>query len=147
MLQDAKHNLLLVIQDAVELAQAAYADEAPEGCGRIVRKELKGQQKLRQRLLDAGYESVLTEGQVPIAVTLDGHLKGRYDLLIDGNVVLELKNASKLNDQHVTQISEYMTALGVQHGVLINFPKDARTAIDAKEVIFKNRSKAPSVTV
>ena len=85
VLQDPR----LIIQKVVDLAQVAYADFEPRGCNRVIRKELVGQSKLKDLLGEVyGSDSVLTEGQVPINIDLNG----RYDLFVDDVVVVELKN-------------------------------------------------------
>jgi len=128
-------NPRLIIQKVVDLAQVAYADFEPTGCNRVIRKELVGQSKLKD-LLDKVYgsDSVLTEGQVPINVNLNG----RYDLFVNNVVVVELKNVTRLQKNHGTQIREYMSKLRCHHGVLINFPKDGATSISATRFIYED---------
>lgn len=144
VLQEAASNPEDIMQEVVDLAQAVYAGPAPDGCGRVIRRELKGQRKLLGALKDAGYGSVLTEKEVPIDVTTD--IKGRYDLFIDGIVVVELKNVGKLNDnKHRTQIRDYMGQLGCMHGVLVNFPNDGSTAVEAKQFTYTAGCAEPTV--
>jgi hypothetical protein len=133
-------NPRLIIQKVVDLAQVAYADFEPTGCNRVIRKELVGQSKLKD-LLDKVYgsDSVLTEGQVPINVNLNG----RYDLFVNNVVVVELKNVTRLQKNHGTQIREYMSKLRCHHGVLINFPKDGATSISATRFIYEDFGVEP----
>ena len=135
-LQGRSQHPLRIIQQAVNLAQQAYAAPQPVGCARTVRKELKGQEKLRVLLGQRfGLQNVLTEGQVIVGANLNG----RYDLVVHKSVVIELKNlTSALNKGHVTQIKEYMMALKCKHGVLINFPKNERSNVDAERVILED---------
>jgi GxxExxY protein len=53
----------------------------------------------------------------------DGTLIGDYyaDLFVDGRLVIELKAAKTLADEHVAQILGYLRASRVEHGLLINF--------------------------
>ena len=51
--------------------------------------------------------------------TLLGHLKA--DLLIENNLICEIKGVSKLVDEHVAQLLGYLRASRIQHGLLINF--------------------------
>ena len=53
----------------------------------------------------------------------DGTLIGDYsaDLLVDNRLIIELKAAKALADEHVAQILGYLRASRVEHGLLINF--------------------------
>jgi len=59
-----------------------------------------------------------------IPVYYDGQNVGhvRADLIIDRTTVIELKSVSKLNETHRIQVKNYMKLLGIDHGILINFP-------------------------
>jgi GxxExxY protein len=46
----------------------------------------------------------------------------RADLIIDREVVVELKSVSKLNETYRIQTRNYLTLLGLTRGYLINFP-------------------------
>jgi len=53
----------------------------------------------------------------------DGTMIGQYyaDLLIDNRLIVELKAAKSLADEHVAQVLGYLRATGIEHGLLINF--------------------------
>ena len=53
----------------------------------------------------------------------DGTIIGEYfaDLLIDGRLIVELKTAKALADEHVAQLLGYLKSTRVEHGLLINF--------------------------
>ncbi|MEN0109831.1 MAG: GxxExxY protein [Planctomycetota bacterium] len=61
--------------------------------------------------------------QVRLVVRYDGIVVGEYtlDLLIDDDVVLELKHAKSLSDAHPAQTLKYLRASGKQLALLINF--------------------------
>jgi GxxExxY protein len=61
--------------------------------------------------------------QEPINVTYDGQLIGEYyaDLWINERVVVELKAVQALVKEHEVQLVNYLTAAGVNDGLLINF--------------------------
>jgi GxxExxY protein len=63
-----------------------------------------------------------TERIVP--VFYDGQNVGhvRADIIIDRKVVIELKSVSKINESYRIQTRNYMDLLGLDHGILINFP-------------------------
>ena len=43
------------------------------------------------------------------------------DLLIDGELIVELKACKALTDEHVAQLLGYLRGCRVEHGLLINF--------------------------
>ncbi len=61
--------------------------------------------------------------QEPISVTYEGQVVGEYyaDLWVDDRVVIELKAAQTLLKQHEVQLVNYLTASGVDCGLLLNF--------------------------
>jgi GxxExxY protein len=53
----------------------------------------------------------------------DGTLIGEYyaDVLVDNCLVIELKAAKALADEHVAQMLGYLRASRIEHGLLMNF--------------------------
>jgi GxxExxY protein len=53
----------------------------------------------------------------------DGSLIGEYfaDLFVENCLIIELKTAKKLADEHVAQILGYLKSVRIDHGLLINF--------------------------
>jgi GxxExxY protein len=53
----------------------------------------------------------------------DGTLIGDYnaELFVDGRLIMELKAAKALADEHVAQVLGYLRASRIEHGLLINF--------------------------
>jgi GxxExxY protein len=53
----------------------------------------------------------------------DGTLIGEYfaDLLVDNRLIVELKAAKALADEHVAQVLGYLRASRIEHGLLMNF--------------------------
>lgn len=53
----------------------------------------------------------------------DGTIVGDYfaDLLVDNCLILELKAARELADEHVAQMLGYLRAARIEHGALLNF--------------------------
>jgi GxxExxY protein len=84
-------------------------------------------------LLESIYEEALCvefdmreieyERQVPIDVVYKGHrIKGeRIDLLVQKQVIVEIKSLSKLPEIAVAQVISYLKAAGLKRGLLINF--------------------------
>ena len=63
------------------------------------------------------------EKEVPIAVDYRGVCVGNYqaDVIVEKSLILELKAVSTLVARHVAQLVNYLTATGVDDGLLINF--------------------------
>lgn len=76
---------------------------------------------LANRLRKAGFD---VKQQHPLAVhDEDGTVIGEYfaDLLVDGRLIVELKAAKSIADEHVAQTLGYLKAGKIEHGLLINF--------------------------
>ena len=65
------------------------------------------------------------EQQVPVRVRYKDHLlKGqRLDLLVAGEVVVEIKSLQKLPNVAIAQVLSYLKATGLKRGLLLNFGK------------------------
>jgi len=76
---------------------------------------------LVHRLYKAG---IKLERQYPVSVyDEDGELLGQFvaDLLIEGELLVELKACRNIAEEHTAQILGYLRATGLEHGMLINF--------------------------
>ncbi len=76
---------------------------------------------LATRLRRAG---VKVEQQHPLAVQdEDGTVLGEYraDLLIENELIVEIKAARAVAEEHIAQILGYLRGCRVKHGLLINF--------------------------
>lgn len=63
------------------------------------------------------------EVEVPLHVMYKGHVLGDYraDMVVDNRVIVELKAVSALSVMHEIQLVNYLTATGIEDGILINF--------------------------
>ena len=61
--------------------------------------------------------------QEPVNVTYEGQVVGEYyaDLWVDGRVVIELKAVQTLTQRHEVHLVNYLTATGIDNGLLLNF--------------------------
>jgi len=61
--------------------------------------------------------------QKPVQVYYDGHLVGDYvvDLLVNDEIILELKAIKKIDEIHIAQCLNYLKATGKKVALLINF--------------------------
>lgn len=76
---------------------------------------------LRNRLRNKG---LTVEQQLPIEVRdEDGSLLGDFvaDLVVNGDLIVELKAVRALADEHVAQVLGYLRAARKEHALLINF--------------------------
>jgi GxxExxY protein len=60
-----------------------------------------------------------------LSITYKGQLVGEYfaDLLVEGSLVVELKCAERLANEHVAQCLNYLRASGLPVCLLVNFQK------------------------
>ena len=63
------------------------------------------------------------EEEKPLKVYYDGHVVGNFsaDLVVDGNIVVELKSVQNLVNEHEAQLVNYLNAIKEEIGLLINF--------------------------
>ncbi len=100
---------------------------------RIIKAFYKVYNILGYGFLEKVYESALAielreQGlsvvrQAPIKVYYREQLIGEYypDLLVEGKVIVELKAAEALTDEHNAQLLNYLKATEIQVGLLLNF--------------------------
>lgn len=83
--------------------------------------------------------SFLVERQKPINVFYENELVGEYfaDLLVENRVILELKAAETLCEDHECQLINYLKATDIEIGLLLNFGKKP----EVKRKIFSNNNK------
>ena len=98
--------------------ETSYAIHVYHGHGHL---EKVYENALAHRLRKAGLE---VKQQHPIKVLdEDGTVIGEFnaDLLVEGRLVVELKAAKCLADEHVAQLLGYLKSTRIEHGLLINF--------------------------
>lgn len=76
------------------------------------------------------------EKQKQIQVYYEGKEVGQYfaDLVVEGNVIVELKAAESLCEEHEFQLVNYLKATEVEVGLLLNFGKKP----ELKRKVFSN---------
>ena len=84
-------------------------------------------EKVYQRALlrELSLRGIRATGEASFAVTCKGHPVGDYfaDLLVEDVLVVELKCAERLANEHVAQCLNYLRASGLTLCLLINFQK------------------------
>ena len=71
-------------------------------------------------------DGLAVEAQKPISVQFRGQVVGDYiaDLLVEGEVLIELKSVKAITDTHKAQCLNYMKATGLRTCLLMNFGQD-----------------------
>jgi GxxExxY protein len=107
-----------------EIEQSAYA---------LIGAAVEVHRSLGPGFLESAYESALAielkerairfERQVPIPLFYKGHCiaDARLDLLIEGQVIAELKAVDALVPIHLAQALSYLKAMNLRLALLINF--------------------------
>ena len=77
-------------------------------------------------LVELKKNNLAYEIEKPINVFYDGVLVGEFkaDIIVEGILILELKAVQSLHMAHEIQLVNYLTATGIDHGLLINFGSD-----------------------
>ena len=102
--------------------------------GDIVDAAIKLHQRLGPGLLESAYEMILAaeltrrghkvETQVPVSFEYDGMKFDdafRADMIVDGQIVVELKATEQKNPVFPTQLKTYLVLMNKHLGLLLNF--------------------------
>ena len=76
-------------------------------------------------MLELGNNHIKSKNQFPIPVRYKEKIVGEYycDVLVENEIVLELKVAKNIEPIHEAQLLHYLKATGLKVGYLINFGK------------------------
>ena len=74
-------------------------------------------------LVELRKRGLRAEAQVPIKVGYKGEIVGDYfaDLIVNEQVIIELKTVDRLENIHEAQLINYLKATGIEVGLLVNF--------------------------
>ena len=77
--------------------------------------------------------------QAPIKVFYDGIQVGEYfaDIIVEEGIIIELKAAEGLVEEHEYQLINYLKATNIEVGLLLNFGKEPQF----KRKVFSNERK------
>jgi hypothetical protein len=80
--------------------------------------------------------NILYNSELVVPVMFEGVEVGqvRADLVINENIVVELKSVRSLKDDHATQCAMYMKLLNINDGVVINFPCTDSESVEFQEL-------------
>ena len=78
------------------------------------------QKALKKELVSMGLKC---ECEKPLDVYYKGEIVGHFvtDILVEDSVIIELKAVKALKEEHEWQLVNYLTATGLEVGLLINF--------------------------
>ncbi len=79
------------------------------------------------------------EKQKPIKVSFKGFNVGEYfaDIIVENKVIIELKAAETLVEEHEAQLLNYLRATEIEVGLLLNFGKKPQFKRQIFENIYK----------
>jgi len=82
-------------------------------------------------------QGLKAEQQKSLSVKYDGQIVGEYtpDIIVNGQVILELKAVDKTSVIHEAQLINYLKATGIEVGLLINFGK----RVEVKRRVFNEK--------
>jgi GxxExxY protein len=119
--------------------------EFEELTGKIIGAAIEVHRQLGPGFIESIYENALVyelrkrglkvEQQLEAPVLYDGNVevgKHRLDLLVEGEIVVDLKAISELHDVHFAIVKSQLRAVKKKHGLLLNF---AKVKLEAKRVI------------
>jgi len=79
-------------------------------------------------MLELKMNNIKAENQFPIPVYYKNQIIGEYfcDILVEGEIILELKVAKTIEPIHEAQLLHYLKATGLKVGYIINFGQAER---------------------
>ena len=68
-------------------------------------------------------QGIPVETEVPVNVFYKNHVVGSYkaDMIVNKNIIIELKATQHLSLENEVQLVNYLTALNIENGILVNF--------------------------
>ena len=119
--------------------------ECEELTGKIIGAAIEVHRQLGPGFIESFYENALVyelrkrglrvEQQLEVPIIYDGQIevgKHRLDLLIEAEIVVDLKAISELLDIHFAIVKSQLRAVKRKHGLLLNF---AKVKLEARRVI------------
>lgn len=108
------------------------------GCGFL---ESVYQKALLHELRKTGLQA---DGQIPLKVMYDGEIVGDFfaDIVVERKVIIENKAVESLCAAHEVQVVNYLTATGLDVGLLFNFG-GAKLEYKRKHRVYRKSSGSP----
>ena len=123
--------------------------------GKIIEAAICVHRELGPEFLEAVYESamkvvlrhrgIIHEPQRPVTIVFENEEVGvhRLDLIVEGQIIVELKAVKALEDIHFAQVKSYLKATKLGVGLLFNFnsPK-----LVIKRIVFSEQHREASAS-
>ncbi|MBR5639790.1 MAG: GxxExxY protein [Muribaculaceae bacterium] len=112
-------------------------------CANIVRKALAPgyAEKVYENalMIELSKAGISAKQQSPIMVKYDDKVVGEFyaDIFVENCVIIELKAVQNINEAHQAQSVNYLTATGVDNGLLINFGNESKIQIRRKYRVYR----------
>jgi len=112
--------------------------------GRIIKSAIEVHKKLGPGFLESIYQKALpfqlkkdglkVETQKEVKIYYDGQEVGTHilDIVVENEIIVELKTVKAFDDSHLAQLMSYLKATGKRVGLLLNF---AKAKLDIKRVV------------
>ena len=86
-------------------------------------------------LIELKLQGLSAEAEKPITVHYRGEVVGNYiaDIVVENKIILEVKAIKSLSEIHEVQLVNYLTATGIEIGLLLNFGKSVEVKRRIKE--------------
>ena len=86
-------------------------------------------------LIELRLQGLSAEAEKPITVHYRGEVVGNYiaDIVVENKIILEVKAIKSLSEIHEVQLVNYLTATGIEIGLLLNFGKSVEVKRRIKE--------------
>lgn len=93
----------------------------------------------RSLVIELRKNGLYCEAQYPIKVNYENDIVGEYfaDVIVEGCVIVEIKAAEGICEEHELQLINYLKATNIEVGLLLNFGKTPQF----KRKIFDNNYK------
>lgn len=94
-------------------------------------------------MIELKKNNLAVEKQKQIKVFYEDNLVGEYfaDLVVEDKIIIELKAAENLIDEHELQLINYLKATEIEVGLLLNFGKKP----EVRRKIFSNNKKKQQI--
>ena len=99
----------------------------------------------KSMLIELSKQDLTAEAQKPITVYYDNEIVGEFvaDIIVNDNVILELKSVREIIKAHEVQLVNYLSATGKPVGLIINFGENK---VEIKRKIRKLKWKSKNVS-
>ena len=97
-------------------------------------------------MIELSEKDLIVSKETPIPVYYKGKIVGdfRADILVNGKVIIELKAVRELLPIHEAQLVNYLTATGIDYGILINYGGDNYRYIKKTRIYHRSPTRSTS---